>query len=51
MNFELHPQIPCDAEGCCPPPGICIDGLCWLPVIGDGGDPGDTDDDGDGDGG
>ena len=48
VDLTRHPPVPCDGDGCCPPPGICVDGSCWSPVIGDGGDGGDGDGDGDG---
>lgn len=48
VNLAVHPQVACDGDDCCPEGSICLDGLCWTPVLsGDGGGDGDGDDDGD----
>lgn len=46
VNLAVYPQVTCEDGDCCPAGSICLDGLCWTPVVmGDGGDDGDGDDD------
>jgi hypothetical protein len=50
VNLTLHPPLTCDADGCCPPPSICLDGpggvsFCVTPSSGDRGGGGDDDGD------
>jgi hypothetical protein len=45
VNLAVSPQVTCEDGDCCPLGSICLDGLCWTPVVEGGGRGGDGDDD------